>query len=271
MTGNLRQNQQQLLEHQYANSGNLSARATLHERFSTNRTGWHQWVFDQFEFPLDAHLLELGCGPGWLWRHNRDRVPANWQITLTDFSPGMVSEARAALQDDAQFAFEQCDAQALPFDDATFDGVVANHMLYHVPDITQAIREIRRVLKPGGLFYAATNGLRHLQEIHALGQRLAPDVFDRLHQKFKHNPFEIETGGAQIEVMFPQVEKHLYEDALVVTEVEPLIAYILSMAPTDLKTEAHIAALHQMITEEMSATGAITITKDTGIFIARKV
>lgn len=271
MTGHPHQNQQALLEHQYADSGNLSARANLHERFSTNKAGWHPWTFDQYEFPARAHLLELGCGPAWTWRHNQHRIPAGWHITLTDFSPGMVAEAHAALQNDARFAFKQCDAQALPFDDAAFDGVIANHMLYHVPDIAQAVREVHRVLKPGGLFYAATNGERHLQEIHTLGRRFAPGIFEKMRQEFKANPFRLEDGAQVIEEMFPQVEKRLYEDALVVTEVEPLVAYMLSMALTELKTEDRVTALRELIAEEMSATGAIMITKDSGIFIARKV
>jgi len=87
---------------------------------------------------------------------------------------------------------------------------------------------------------------------------------------FKASTFTLENGAQTIEVMFPQVEKHLYEDALIVTEAEPLAAYILSMAPQDLRTDTQRATLRQIIAEEMAKTGAILITKDTGLFIARK-
>ena len=53
----------------------------------------------------------------------------------------------------------------LPFEADTFDAVVANHMLYHVPDRAQALAEMQRVLKPGGQVYLATNGLAHLREL----------------------------------------------------------------------------------------------------------
>ena len=63
------------------------------------------------------------------------------------------------------------DAQALPFADSSFDVVMANHMLYHVPDIEQAVLEARRVLKPDGIFVAATNSIQSMPEFHALFRR----------------------------------------------------------------------------------------------------
>ena len=59
------------------------------------------------------------------------------------------------------------DAQDIPFEDDTFGCVVANHMLYHVPDLDKGLAEIRRVLKPGGKLYAATNGEAHMLELEA--------------------------------------------------------------------------------------------------------
>ncbi len=54
--------------------------------------------------------------------------------------------------------FKEIDAQSIPFEDETFDAVIANHMLYHVPDRPKAIAEIKRVLKPGGRLIATTIG-----------------------------------------------------------------------------------------------------------------
>jgi ubiquinone/menaquinone biosynthesis C-methylase UbiE len=91
-------NQNYLLHDQYKDSSNFSARVELHRRFSTNKYGWHRWVFDHIKAAPDSNVLELGCGPGLLWRANRDRIPDDWHITLSDFSPGMLQEARAASQ-----------------------------------------------------------------------------------------------------------------------------------------------------------------------------
>src|SRR3954452_19250454 len=87
--------QRYLRDEQYRDSGNLRARMGLHGRFSVNPQGWHAWVFERIVLPSDGWLLELGCGPGDLWRANADRVPVDWHLTLTDYSPGMVREALA--------------------------------------------------------------------------------------------------------------------------------------------------------------------------------
>src|SRR5579871_3026230 len=88
---------QNLLQTQYRNAANLNARINLHARFSTNRDGWHCWVFDQFILVPQCRVLELGCGPGTLWLKNRDRLPAGWDLILSDFSMGMLEDARRNL------------------------------------------------------------------------------------------------------------------------------------------------------------------------------
>jgi ubiquinone/menaquinone biosynthesis C-methylase UbiE len=142
--------QDYLKNDQYRDASNLNVRMALHQRFGTAKVPWHRWVFDQFHLPPEARVLELGCGPGQLWVQNMDRVPADWAVTLSDFSLGMVEQARDNLAaSDQPFTFERCDAQALPFADGSFDSVIANHMLYHIPDRQRVYAEVRRVLKPG--------------------------------------------------------------------------------------------------------------------------
>ena len=80
----------------------------------------------------------------------------------------MLATSHDALAPTNQFTFHVADAQSLPFADATFDGAIANHMLYHVPDRAKALGELRRILKPNGILFAATNGERHLTEIGEL-------------------------------------------------------------------------------------------------------
>jgi len=253
---------QSYLREQYKNAANLNDRIQLHVRFSTNRQDFHMWIFEQLKLAPDSHILELGCGPGSLWRPNMVRIPAGWQITLTDFSPGMLAEARANLAGAHPFAFEQADAQAIPFADASFDAVIANHMLYHVPDRAKAFTEIRRVLRPAGRFYAATNGEDHLREIYELVHR-----FDSTIDLWNRVTFRLETGAAELAPFFSQVLLHRYESALIVTEAKPLVAFVASMIGAEL-TGARRAAFTQLLEERIAADGAIHITKDTGLFEA---
>jgi ubiquinone/menaquinone biosynthesis C-methylase UbiE len=253
---------QSYLCEQYKNAANLNDRIQLHVRFSTNRYDFHMWVFDQLKLAADSRVLELGCGPGSLWRPNMARIPAGWQITLTDFSPGMLAEARANLAGAQPFAFEQADAQAIPFADASFDAVIANHMLYHVPDRAKAFAEIRRVLRPTGRFYAATNGEAHLQEMHDLINQFDPTI-----ELWNRTTFRLEGAAAELAPYFSHVLLHRYESALVVTEAEPLVAFVASMVGAEL-AGARRAEFTRMVEQRIVADGAIHITKDTGLFEA---
>ena len=87
-----------LKSQQYQNSLNLEARMRLHQRFSTNKYGWPKWVFDHLAIPSESRILELGCGTALLWLENSGRIPEDWSITLSDFSPGMLQQAQLNLQ-----------------------------------------------------------------------------------------------------------------------------------------------------------------------------
>lgn len=256
-------NQDYLVSEQYRDSTKFQARVHLHARFSTNPYGWLRWIFDQLAFPATCDVLELGSGPGNLWRDNRARIPAGWNVTLSDLSPGMVAEARANLQEFGRpFTFEVIDAQAIPFPDASFDAVIANHMLYHVPDREKAYAEIRRVLRPGGQLRATTVGERHLRELFDLGRR-----FDPLLAAWGGAPassFTLETGTAELERWFWQVRLARYVDALEVTEAEPLAAFIASTVDAPKR----YTELLSFVERELAETGRIHITKDSGIFSA---
>ena len=79
------------------------------------------------------------------------------------------------------------DAQSISYEDEIFDAVIANHMLYHVPDRMKAIAEIKRVLKWGGRFIATTVGSHHLKEMNNWLQRVSLDKsFESMTASFIH-------------------------------------------------------------------------------------
>jgi ubiquinone/menaquinone biosynthesis C-methylase UbiE len=125
----------QYVSNQYHNASNLNARIRLHQLFSINKHGWQRWLFDQFKFPPQGRILELGCGEGTLWRENLDRLPGGVELLLSDLSAGMLQQAQDNHKSHAPgFQFSVIDAQSIPFEDQTLDGVIASHMLYHVPN-----------------------------------------------------------------------------------------------------------------------------------------
>ncbi len=86
------------------------------------------------------------------------------------------------------------DARILPFPDASFDLVMANHILYHVPERQRALAEIARVLTSRGQFYAATNGDAHMKELGEVLRTIKPDVYEGA----SSDPFSLETGEEQL-------------------------------------------------------------------------
>ena len=260
--------QQYLKTDQYKDSSNLDARVEIHKRFSTNPYGWMKWVFDHiFALPVNAKILELGCGPAYLWKENASRIPSAWDITLSDLSSGMLDSAwRNLVVTGRNYNFKEIDAQSIPFEDETFDAVIANFMLYHVPDKPKAIAEIKRVLKRGGRLFAATVGDNHLKEMM--------DVLRLVHvnktRESYANPFTLENGLEQLKPFFPNVNLSRYEDNLQVTEIEPIMAYIRSsLRGVDL-SEDELAKVRVDLENELKEKGRIFITKNSGLFEAVK-
>ncbi len=261
-------NQQYLITEQYKNSGNLDARIEVHRRFSTNSYGWFNWVFDTLnQLPKEANVLELGTGSGALWVDIAEKIPAHWAITLSDLSDGMLDAAwRNLVVTGRNFKFEQIDAQSIPYADETFDIVIANHMLYHVPDRPKALAEIKRVLKKGGHLIAATVGETHQKEIKNWLRRVGKDG------KFSpiSEPFTLENGAEQLAPFFANVTVSRYEDSLHVTEVEPMIAYLRSSIRASEISEEELAKVKTELEKEIKQNGKIVISKDTGLFEALK-
>jgi len=243
---------------QYATDANFRARVALHARFSTN-PHWTEWLFEREAPPAGARVLEAGCGTALLWRRNLERIDPTWKLTLTDSSPGMLDAARTELGGRAEYLV--ADLQELPFEDGSFDVVLANHMLYHVPDRPRAFAEVARVLVPGGSFHASTNGRGLMQElVELVGPRW------RFAQHMEE--FGLETGPGQLEPFFADIRVERFENALAVTEVEPVLAYVRSSSsfPADGDLEDVRAAVEEAIARD----GVFRITSRAGLISCRR-
>jgi SAM-dependent methyltransferase len=181
----------------------------------------------------------------------------------------MVQEQKQYLGED-RFNYEVIDAQSIPYGNATFDAVIANHMMYHVPDRAKAIAEVRRVLKPDGKFFAATNGVKHLGEMNALVSRFDP-VTPYWEGFSAMESFTLENGGDQLKSHFSEVTILRYDDALIVPEADVIVAYMLSGPAKSLVSAEKAADLKRFVEQELAANGPLRITKDSGLFKAKGV
>lgn len=254
------------MEHQYKDSSNLDARIAIHQRFSTNTQSWYHWIFESLlELPVQANVLELGCGAGTLWKECADKIPAGWNITLTDLSDGMLDAAwRNLVPTGKSFKFEKIDAQSIPYEDKIFDVVIVNHVLHHVPDRKKALAEIKRILKDDGVLIATSIGDSHMKEMSDWVARAST------HKSMFSLFFTLENGLEQLEQFFSKVNCSRYDDNLRVTEVEPVMAYIRSVTRAADLSEENLGVIEKEITTVLKREGEIFITKDSGLFKAVK-
>ena len=242
---------------QYATAGNLNRRISIHEKYSRNKQGFGPWIVSQYGLAPGMAVLELGCGTGSMWRGVK--LPEGCRLTLTDFSEGMLEAARENTAHLPGTSYRQVDAQEIPYEDGSFDAVIANMMLYHVPDIPRALGEIRRVLRPGGAFYAATYGEHGVVEAVAEMLGVALEGNHR---------FTLQNGAEQLAAVFGQVSRTLYDDALDVTNLDDLVAYLRSMASMEVLTSVSDAAMLAAFRARMTD-GVLHLPKEYGLFICR--
>ena len=261
------QNKEYLTKEQYKSPDNLQARIYIHQRYGTRAEGWTKWVYEQMFIRPAMSVLELGCGTGALWRDQGKKLPSDCRLVLSDMSWGMLAKTRSNIDIDC-FPY-QGDAQVLPFADASFDVIAAHHMLYHVSDLDTTLREIHRVLKPGGWLYAATNGLAHMSELYDLLRKTDTLIGGKINQRGSDASyvFGLETGIQPMERVFSHVERRDYQQHLEITEVQPLMDYILSMWGTQIKTDQ---ALRECIQAEIDEKGFFFINKSQGMLIAQR-
>ena len=251
---------------QYKNSNNLNVRISLHDQFSTNKTGWFNWLFNRIDFSKVNRLLEIGCGNGKLWE-NRNIDLRNREIFLSDISEGMVHEVRKKLGKDYNCIVADC--QVIPFKDGYFDAVIANHVLFYIQNLKKGLSEICRVLKDNGIFYCSTYGKEHMKEITELVQSFDSRV--ELSQNRLFDIFGIENGEKILKEYFKSVQFIPYEDSLIVNQAQPLVDYIMSCHGNQNEILGpKLRKFKSYVDDKINKDKEITITKQAGLFICEK-
>ena len=248
---------------QYKNAKNLNDRISLHEKYSANKQGWFNWLFEKIDFSKVNRLLELGCGNGKLWQEDKIDL-RNREIFLSDISEGMVEEVRNKLGSD--FNCIVADAEKIPFKDAYFDSVIANHVLFYLNDLNQGLKEISRVLKPNGVLYCSTYGSRHMKEITDIVQNFDSRI--NLSNHSLYDVFGLENGVSILKQYFTIVQRMDYQDSLEITESKPLIDYIMSCHGNQNEILGpRLSEFKEYIEELLQKDGKIVVTKQAGLFI----
>ncbi|MBQ6559199.1 MAG: methyltransferase domain-containing protein [Erysipelotrichaceae bacterium] len=248
---------------QYSTADNLNIRISLHNKYSVNRQGFGNWIFSNYRISEGMSVLELGCGNGEMWAGKDDIINRCSRLILSDLSQGILETAKEKLRDHDGIEYRLIDIQDIPFPDNEFDVVIANMMLYHVPDLSRGLKEVQRVLKDNGTFYCATYGENGMMEHIEL-------MFDDfpICSAYNYN-FTLQNGKEKLMRYFSDIQKFLYEDALEVTDMEDMIDYIYSLPGfSDLQNLPRDTL--RSVLEKNMRNGILYVPKEYGMFIARK-
>jgi ubiquinone/menaquinone biosynthesis C-methylase UbiE len=174
-------------------------------------------LLDEVAARAGGAICDLGCGPGHVAGHLHHATP---DVVGIDLSPGMIEEARRRHPD---VRFEVADMRSLPHVDGAFAAVVALYSLIHLDDrgLATALREVRRVLRPGGLLLAGLH--RGAGSVHVDDMLGAPVDLD-----FRF--FEPEQITAALRDAGFDVERVVERDAYPGVEAETRRFYALAVS-----------------------------------------
>jgi SAM-dependent methyltransferase len=230
-----------IVQGQYASEQGLLARRSIYE----GAEGPNAWdvVIEAVAECGPGRVLEVGCGPGELAQQVATELDA--EVVAVDISPRM-AELAAGRGLDARIG----DVQDLPFGDGEFDCAVAAWMLFHVPDLDRGVRELARVLRPGGRLVAATNGAQHLEELWSLVGE--PGMSSLL-------SFRRETGAAVLRLHFARVDRRDVDGWVTFRDADAARSYISSSI-----VRGHLAQLVPELDEPLRA------GRRASVFVAEK-
>jgi SAM-dependent methyltransferase len=264
---------QTYLAYQYGTAEKLRIRQEAHQLYSERPNDFFDWALDRLDLRAGLLVADIGCGPG---SYHPPLNARGCRVVGLDASLGMVAEAQAqAVAQQLAVSLVQAKAERLPLATAACDRVLAAHMLYHVPDQVAALREMRRVLKPGGMVLLATNAAdtgdvfyrAHCEAAERLGYTVTP----RMTSNFHLGHMDL------VQSVFPGATVYLYQDAFLFPTVDAALRYYASAMIDGIEDApaggghrgellAQVAAYLQTIYDQA---GVLRVPKDAGCFVAR--
>lgn len=262
-------NMEKSIKEQYKSDKNLNLRSNLHS-YNINKVDWDKWCFNQMNFPKNTRILELGCGIGKLWNKNKDKIRKDLNIVLSDFSNSMLKIAKDKLKEiDYEFAYKKINAEEIPYEDESFDIVIAQHMIYFVPNIEKALAEIKRILSPGGMLYVTANSCESMAELNELTEKFAPNL--GLDSNGFSNRFNLENGRVILEKYFSEIDIEILDGKIIIDDAKPVVSYKAStIQGSSILVGETKREFTKYLEDYIKKNGNISITTKVGMFKVKK-
>lgn len=198
--------------------------------YITRNDSLWQWLAAQYDLSGTKKLLDIGCGDGEVWENLENKLPADTNIFLGDYSEGMLEASGQRIVSKnykCHFAYQQMDICHIPFNDHFFDTIFAHLVLYHASSMHQALRELKRVLQPGGVLGIATLSLDACAEIYELIHEIEPRIQPHTYSA----PFAAEVARSVLPKYFSSVTEKIYQADMVFDSSDPIITFLKSLEP----------------------------------------
>jgi SAM-dependent methyltransferase len=219
---------------------------------------------------LAGTALDVGCGAG----QYPPLLSTQFEsVVAADLSNGMLAAVPGG-----DWQKVMADVEAMPFVDDAFDLVLANHMLYHCPNLEFAVGELNRVLRPGAMLIATTNGDSNFADAYALLAKAASLVLGHSAGVLSAADarFTLESGSVALGASFETVNAYRTVGYLLINDAQSLNdlrAYFRSVddewcARYDVEWPALESALDEVLAESMQRSGEIRIGTMSGVLIA---
>ncbi len=261
------------VRHHYQTADALRVRQEIHDTYTVPKVDFVDWAINGINWRGDESVLDVGCGAGNYYGNLREIEP-NVQYQGLDFSPGML------MKHPATHSLVLASATHIPYGNDQFDIIMANHMLYHVPNIDEAIVEFRRVLKPSGVVMVATNSIQNMPELQVLMRR-AILLLTRAGGTQIQPPkpasdwFALENGSRQLARHFYAIVRHDLPSKLIFSEIDPIMDYLEStrgmrepQLPEDVDWDDMMMIMRQQITHLVNHLGELVVNKLNGVIFA---
>ena len=271
---------------QYKTDANLAARQAIYA-FQHPRIDLAARVLDLAAPAASSTIVDVGCGNGAYLAELARRGFAG-RVLGIDLSVGMLAAARDRLggtgaanevavtsQDHAAeprrskaepwsqaVALASADATALPLRDGVAGLTFAMHMLYHVPEPADALRELRRVTRPGGRVVIGLNGAGHLRQLRAAVAAARGDDPASVGERIR-----LDDGESLARSFFPKVTRHDFVAELRVPGPGPIADYVRSMSGTSHHADPDRVAETVAAAFPRTSDGYYAITSHSGCLI----
>lgn len=210
-------------------------------------------------------VVDVGCGNGRYLRRLRTR--GELRVVGVDISPEILTPLSSPVL--------CADAASLPLPEQSAEAVLAMHMLYHLPDVPTGVRELARIVRPGGLLFASTNASDDKYELDELWSGAVADVLgttEGSHRVKLSRHFALDSGAELFRSLFHHVDVTELAGVIEVESPAPVLSHLGSYrswaeqcgAPFD----AVLDRAEQRLATVIRRDGRFTITTRQGVLCA---